>query len=277
MTRYGVGVPLVFLASGLLALNGAGGSAAPPPDPSVEQLQQKLVAFAGGPGALAKVRTLSFDFVVDTGKGARLVFHHAYDKRKGLYRYECSVADFAKVPVWDETAGDRWQPAADPPRGERLVAVYHFPRVDGTVYVDGNRLPEPDNARILRRVHSRVMNERAWMFLPSFMGSPRLNTRTVTPVSDPEHGRLEGFEGYWGEKPGDSDVYTCYLAADGQLVRTDFRLKQSLDKSTTVLWREWKWFGPVRIAGERYLPQSGRRLIFDNLKVNEPVSVQAPG
>jgi monofunctional biosynthetic peptidoglycan transglycosylase len=238
----------------------------------VTDLQQKMLTFVGGQGALGKVRTLAFDFRVRSGEGDGLLFQHAYDRQRGVYRYECSCADFARVPVWDETADDRWQPAPDPPEGNRLVAVYRFPELDGTVYIDGKSLREPDNSRILRRVHSRVMNERAWMFLPFFLSSPRLRAVRVEPVTDPEWGKLHGFEGFWGEKRGDSDVWTAYLGPDGELVRSDFRLKHSLERSTTAIWRDWRWYGPVRIAGERLMPESGRRLIFERIKVNEGVS-----
>ncbi len=177
------------------------------------------------------------------------------------------------MPVWDETANDRWQRAPDPPKGERLVAIYEFPRLVGTVYIDGQPLPEEENARILRRVHSRVMNERAWMFLPLFMGSPRFKAALLPPVEDPEYGRLRGFEGWWGEEPGNGDVWALYLDREGRLVRTTVRLKHSLHRSTTVYWRDWQWHGPVRIARERLVPVSERRLVFENLLVNEPVEV----
>lgn len=238
----------------------------------VADLQQKMLTFVGGRGALDKVQTLAFDFRVRSGEGDGLLFHHAYDRKRGIYRYECSCADFAKVPVWDETAGDRWRPAPDSPRGDRLVAVYRFPKLDGTVYIDGKPLQEPDNRRILRRVHSRVMNERAWMFLPFFLASPRLRAVRVDPIPDPRRGDLHGFEGFWGEKLGDSDVWTVYLGPDGEVVRSDFRLKHSLEQSTTVLWSDWQWHGPVRIAGKRVMPGSGRQLLFEHIEVNEGVS-----
>jgi monofunctional biosynthetic peptidoglycan transglycosylase len=242
----------------------------------VADLQRKMLSFAGGPGALEKMETLAFDFRIRSGEGDGLLFHHTYDRQRGIYRYESSCADFAKVPVWDETAGDRWQPAPDPPQGDRLVAVYRFPELDGTVYIDGKSLPEPENTRILRRVHSRVMNERAWMFLPFFLSSPRLRAVPVDPITDAERGVLPGFEGFWGEKLGDSDVWTVYLGPEGEVVRSDFRLKRSLERSTTVLWSDWRWYGPVRIAGERFMPGSGRRLLFERIKVNEEVSLPEP-
>jgi hypothetical protein len=241
----------------------------------VGPFQTHLVKLGGGWDALGKVQTLSFEFVIRVPSEPDMVFDHAYDAVKGLYRYECSCADFARVPVWDETADDRWQPAPNPPEGNRLLAVYSFPRLEGTVYVDGRPLPEAENVRILRRVHSRVMNARAWMFLPLFMNSPTIRPHLLPEVGDPEFGRLKRLRVYWGEKPSDSDVYTMCVDTAGELVRTDFQLKHDLSKSTTVYWRNWEWYGPVRIARERYLPASGRQLLFQNVKVNEPVEVSA--
>jgi len=231
-------------------------------------------------GGLEQVRTLSFDFIVrDAGK-PDLVFRHAYDEGKALYRYACLCADFARVPVADETAGGRWQVAPDPPSGKGLVALYHFPRVDGTVYIDGKPLAEPENTRILRRVHSRVMNERAWMFLPLLLGSTHPHLSPAPVAMDAEHGRLEGFEARWGAKRGDSDewtVYTIYRGLRREIVRTDHRLKHNLKVSTTAYWSDWQWHGPVRIAHKRFLPANGRTLLFTDVRVNQPVDVSAPG
>jgi hypothetical protein len=152
------------------------------------------------------------------------------------------------------------------------VAIYGFPRLEGTVYIDGRALPQPENARILRRAHSRVMNERAWMFLPLFVNSPAAHARLAADVDDPELGHLVGFEVYWGRK-GESDIYAMHLNAARELVRTDYQLKHDLETSTTVYWRDWTRHGPVRIAHERYLPESGKRLLFADVEVNEPLEV----
>ncbi|MBN1459299.1 MAG: hypothetical protein JXA57_07170 [Armatimonadetes bacterium] len=261
------------VVSALMLVGGATLLRASAPSLEVPELRRKAVSFAGGPHALAKVETLAFDFVVEVRDGPARRFHHAYDAEKRLYRYEARVSDFAAVPVWDETADDRWQPAPNPPVGEELVAVYEFPTLLGTVYVDGKRLPEPENTRILRRVHSRVMNERAWMFLPLFMGSETMHTEPVDAISDPQGGILRGFRGWWGEQPGESDVWTLYLDESGRVVRTDFSLHHNLGETTPVYWDDWQWQGPVRIAHTRTMPESNRRLVFENVRVNQPVDV----
>jgi len=264
------GIALLMLVSGATILTAAA------PVLELSALRKQVVQFAGGSEALNEIETLSFMFVVRSNTMPPRRFQHTYSRTEGLYRYETSVEDFAAVPVWDETADDRWQIAPNPPEGDTLVAIYAFPRLDGTVYIDGQALSEPDNTRILRRVHSRVMNERAWLFLPLFMGSPRLHASLLQPVEDPRHGILHGFEGWWGEELGDSDVWTMYMDEEGDLVRTDFRLQHNLASSTTVYWRDWEWYGPVRIAHERWIPVAGRRLIFENVRVNEPVEIQLP-
>jgi hypothetical protein len=244
---------------------------------TIERAQSWNVArSAQREGGLAEVRTLAFDFIVRVEGKPDLVFHHAYDRDMGLYRYETTCADFAKVPVWDETAGDRWQVAPDPPVGGTLVAVYHFPHLEGTVYVDGEARSGAENARLLRRVHSRVMNERAWMFLPLFVASPGARVSPAPRAVDPIHGNLSGFEIRWSDERGESDEWTIYESRR-ELVRTDFRLKHDLETSTTAYWSEWKWYGPVRIAGVRSLPSKKRTLLFTNVAVNAPVDVSPPG
>jgi len=261
----------------LLLVAGAVTLRAAAPSLQLPRLRQQVVDGAGGPEALAHVDTLSFSFTAYAGDSPGARERHQYDRRAGLYRYEVKLADFANLPVWDGPSGDRWEPAPDLPEGETLVAIYRFPRLEGSVYIDGRPVAGAENAKLLARVDDRVRNARAWMFLPLFMASPRLSAKLVPDVDDAEHGHLRGFEAWWGSERGDSDVWTLYLDESGRLVRTDVWLQGSLNTLPIIAyWDDWQQQGVVRIAGEHTIPEASRRLVFENLRVNGRVSIEAP-
>jgi len=165
MSRYRFPPGLWLIALGVCLTSVVSLAAAPASSPSVGELREKVVAFAGGHGALDKVRSFSFDFVSQPDPKTRAVHHHAYDRDKGLWSYRCTLADFAKTPFWNKAAGDRWTTDPNVPKGKELVAIYRYPRLEGTVYIDG-KPQSRDDMRLLRRVNDSVKNDRYWMFLP---------------------------------------------------------------------------------------------------------------
>ena len=82
---------------------------------SVELSGETLQQFAGGLGgalvtrsspdyeevrAVWNAKTIRFDFVPHREGKPGPRFKHWWEQRTGRVRYECAVADFAKVPVW---------------------------------------------------------------------------------------------------------------------------------------------------------------------------------
>jgi hypothetical protein len=272
MSRYRLllGLALLALAVGL-ALPTAGGGTAPPL--TAEQLRQKAVAFAGGPDALAKVRTFSFDFVFGTDPKAPMVHHHVYDADKHLYMYSCTLETFAHTNYWK---GDHWTSDSDLPKGKELVAIYRFPRLEGTVHIDGKPLSGEENARLLRRVNDSVANDRYFAFLPLIVNNPSVHVDLAPPVDDPKYGHLEGFTAWSGtDKATNRTLWTLYLTPRGELVRTDIVVLNG-QGPLTVLWEKWKQFGPVRIPQEHYLPKLKRSFRHEHIQVNKPVKIEPP-
>lgn len=275
MSRYRLALSLMLIALGLCLALAVILGAAPSSSPSVEELRQKVVAFAGGPGVLAKVQFLSFDFVSESDSKARVVHHHAYDREKGLWRYSCTLADFAKTPFWNKAAGDRW--VADPkvPKGKDLVAVYHFPRLEGRVYIDGKPQSGDENTRLLQRVNDSVDNDRYWMFLPLLIDNPAVHLDPAPPVEQEGYGRLEGFTAWSGSnKAGNRTLWTLYITPKGELVRSDVSILRN-PKPVTVLWGKWKQFGPVKIAQEHPIPGM-KRGFFEHIQINKPLKIEPP-
>lgn len=278
MLRYRSVVALWLAAFGMCLTLALAFAATPAPSPSVVQLRQKVVAFAGGAGALDKVRTLSFDFVsVDPKTRTRAVHHHTYDREKGVWKYEISLADFAKTPFWNKAAGDRWAPDPNVPKGKQLVAIFdHYPRLQGTVYIDGKPQTDAENARLLRRVNDSIDNDRYWMFLPLLIENQAVRLDPAPPVEEGKYGKLQGFTAYSGQNKAENrTLWTLYVTPKGELVRTDVMVLHN-PAPVVVLWEKWKQLGPVRIALEHAIPKMNRSLLFERVVINEPVNTEPP-
>jgi len=240
---------------------------------SAGALRQKAVEFAGGPEALAKVHTFSYDFVFGTDPKAMMVHHHAYDADKQLYRYACTLDTFTKTNFWK---GDHWTTDPDVPKGKELVAIYHYPRLEGTLYIDGKPLSGEENMRLLRRVNDSVENDRYFAFLPLIVNNPSIHLDLAPPVKDEKYGELHGFTAWSGrDKATNRTLWTLYLTPKGEFVRTDIVVLNGKGP-VVVYWEKWGRFGPVKIAQEHIIPQMRRVFRHEHIKINEPVVIEPP-
>jgi len=273
MPRYRLAIPLGMIAAGVCLAVVIGLGATSRPTPSVDELRRKVVAFAGGPNALARVRSFSYDFVFGTDPKAMMVHHHAYDADKGLYRYECTLADFAKTNFWKD---DHWTTDPNVPKGTQLVAIYHFPRLEGTVYIDGKPLSGDENMRLLGRVNDSVANDRYFAFLPLIVNAPQVHLDPAPRVKEGKYGELQGFTAWSGtDKATNKTLWTLYITPKGELVRTDIVVLNGKGP-VVVLWEKWKQFGPVRIAQEHRVPKMNRSFYHEHIEINKPVKIEAP-
>ncbi len=228
--------------------------------------------FAGGPEALAKVHTFSYDFVFG-GPGEKRVHHHAYDADKKLYRYTSTLDDFAHTNFWKD---DHWTTDPNVPPGKELVAIFSFPRLEGTVYIDGKPLSGEENRRLLRRVNDSVQNDRYFAFLPLIVNNPVVHADPAPPVTDEKYGKLEGFTAWSGkDKATNKTLWTLYLTPEGKLVRTDIVVLNA-PGPFVVYWENWKQFGPVKVAQEHVIPKLDRAFRHENIRINEPVKIEPP-
>ncbi len=271
MPRRRDGIALALVASGVcLAIVIAFGAARP--EPTAEELRQKAVAFAGGPEAFAKVHSFSYDFVFGDPK-AMMVHHHAYDADKQLYRYACTIDTLAKTNFWKD---DHWTTDPSVPKGKELVAIYHFPRLEGTVYIDGKPLTGDENMRLLRRANDSVQNDRYFAFLPLIVNNPSIHVDLAPPVKDEKYGQLQGFTAWSGtDKATNKTLWTLYLTPKGEFVRSDIVVLNGKGPFV-VYWENWKQFGPVRIAQEHVIPKMNRSFRHERIEINKPVRIEPP-
>jgi len=158
-----------------------------------------------------------------------------------------------------------------------LVAIFdHYPRLEGTVYIDGKPRAGEENARLLQRVRDSIANDRYWMFLPLIVENPAVHLDPVPPIEQGKYGRLQGFTAYSGESKAENrTLWTLYITPKGELVRTDVMVLHN-PGPFQVLWGKWKQFGPVKIAQERVIPKASRSLLLEHIVINEPVDTEPP-
>lgn len=241
--------------------------------PSAEELRRRAVDFAGGAKAFAGLHTFAYDFVYGEPEKKR-VHHHAYDADKQLYRYATSLDDFAHTNFWK---GDHWTSDPEVPKGKELVAIYRFPKLEGTVYIDGKSVSGDENVRLLRRVNDSVQNDRYFAFLPLIVGNPSIHVDLAPEVKDKKYGRLEGFTAWSGtDKATNKTLWTLYLEPDGKLVRTDIVVLNA-PAPFVVYWEKWAKFGPVKIAQEHVSPSAHRSFRHEDIRINAPVKIAPPG
>ncbi|MFB3882256.1 MAG: hypothetical protein ACE149_13395 [Armatimonadota bacterium] len=249
------------------------GVTATPDQLQATRLRSMAVAFAGGPDALANVHSFAYDFVFGTDPKAMMVHHHAYDADKQLYRYETTLATFAKTNFWK---GDHWTTDPAVPVGKNLVAIYHFPRLEGTVYIDGKPLSGEENMALLRRVNDSVQNDRYFAFLPLIVANPAVHADLAPPVKDEKYGELQGFTAWSGKvKATNRTLWTLYLTPKGELVRTDIVVLNGKGPFV-VYWEDWKQFGPVKLPQKHVIPAMKREFRHENIRINQPLRIQPP-
>ena len=250
-------------------------TAAPAPTP--EELRQKVVAFTGGAGALAKVHTWAFDFVSHFDAKSTMVHHHAYDRDKGVYKYSCTLASLARTPFWNQAAGGRWAPDPKVPAGKDLVVIFnHYPRLEGTAYIDGKPQTGDVNLQLLRRVNDSIDNDRYWAFVSHIIENPQIHLDPAAPVEVPGYGKVPGFTAWSGkDKATNNTLWTLYVTPKGQLVRTDVLVLHN-PKPVAVLPSNWKQFGPVKIALKHDVPGMHRGFEFQKVAINKPVDTAPP-
>ncbi len=276
MSRYMRAMPVAMILAGIgLAVAVGLGATSRPGSPALspEELRQKAIAFAGGPDALASIHSFSYDFVIGTDPKAMMIHHHAYDADKKLYRYETPLAVFAKTNFWKN---DHWTTDPNVPIGKTLVAIYSYPRLEGTVYIDGKPLSGDENMRLLRRVNDSVENDRYFAFLPLIVNNPMIHVDPAPPVTDAKYGPLQGFTAWSGsDKAKNKTLWTLYLTPKGEFVRTDIVVLNGAGP-VIVYWEKWKQFGPVRIAQEKVVPKMNRSFFHRNIIINRPVEIEPP-
>lgn len=225
----------------------------PPADPTTaiepdwspaDSLALRMVAAAGGngrvspkqePNGWADVPVIGFDFARGTDEGRRLIRRHLWDRQTGQYRVDWTAGDTTLVAFFDVDAFDTEQPA-------------------GTVYADGEMLPQSEAAPKLQQAYSGYINDTYWWLAPAKLFDPGV-TRGLAPDSSTDSTRVLtlAFDGV-GLTPGDR----YWLTADrttGRMLGWQFHLEGNDAPGPFIAWTHYIAVdtpnGPLPVATRR--------------------------
>ena len=225
---------LAFLAALLAVAGCAEPSPLPPavpetavqPDGSpADSLALRMVDAAGGSGRVsdeqgpdgwADVPVVGFDFARGTDEGRRLIRRHLWNRQTGQYRVDWTAGDTTLVAFFDVGAFDTEQPA-------------------GTVYADGEMLPQSAAAPYLQGAYEGYINDTYWWLAPTKLFDGGV-TRGLAPERDTDSTRVLtlAFDGV-GLTPGDR----YWLTADrltGRLLGWQFLLQGADEPGPYIAW-----------------------------------------
>ena len=206
----------------------------PPADPSTaidpewtaaDTLAFQIADAAGGMGSISPkqgfrgwpdVPVVGFDFARGTDEGRRLIRRHLWNRETGDYRVDWTAGDTTLVAFFDLDDFDTEKPA-------------------GTVYADGEMLPQSVAARYLQSAYEGYINDTYWWLAPIKLFDDGV-TRGLAPEQDTDSTRVLtlAFDGV-GLTPGDR----YWLTADrvtGRLLGWQFHLQGADAPGPYIAW-----------------------------------------
>ncbi|MEM8559206.1 MAG: hypothetical protein AAGG50_15400 [Bacteroidota bacterium] len=214
---------------------------------AADSVAMQAYAYAGGPEAWASVEALRFDFAFERDGERVPIRHHLWDRTSGAYRIDWSNGDTLYTALFNANQLDVDGPDA------------------GTVYRDGEVLPDPEHAEALEGAHRAYLNDTYWLLLPIKLFDPGVTRGLDADSSDAETAVLTlAFDGV-GLTPG--DTYHVYVdRATGAVARWAFVLESG--GSAAYDWVDYQTFdtaaGPIRLSARKANDQ-GRVLLTDAL------------
>ena len=243
----------------VLALGCASQRPTPNSRPGNEWAERIATAY-GGRAALARTRSLAFDFVSYEDGVEKARFHHVLAVNGGPCLYETDAATFARSPFLDDQT-HTWKPIGlDVPAG-RLVARVDRATRTGDVRVNGTPQPEA----LVRRVVERINNDAFWLMLPFQLDDPGVRLSEIGPVTLPDGRAATALSLSFGSEAGATPGDRWTLFVDRSTARI---LKTRVDLQGGASYVEAEWRGSAKTGGldladERVL---GKRIVrFEHL------------
>jgi hypothetical protein len=191
-----------------------------------DSLALQMVRAAGGDGRAADeqepngwpdVPVIGFDFARGGDEGRRLIRRHLWNQRTGEYRVDWTAGDTALVAFFDVDAFDAAKPA-------------------GTVYADGEMLPQSEAAPYLQSAYTGYINDTYWWLAPIKLFDPGV-TRGLAPERDTDSARVLtlAFDDGTGLTPGDRYWLTADRAT-GRMLGWQFHLEGAEEPGPYIAW-----------------------------------------
>ena len=170
-----------------------------------------------GPGGWADVPVVGFEFAGSGDEGRRLIRRHLWNQETGQYRVDWTAGDTALVAFFDVQTFDPDKPA-------------------GTVYADGEMLPQSEAAPRLQTAYEGYINDTYWWLAPAKLFDPGV-TRGLAPDLSTDSTRVLtlAFDDGTGLTPGDRYWLTADRAT-GQMLGWQFHLQGADAPGPFVAW-----------------------------------------
>lgn len=218
-------------------------------DPASVHVAERTLDAMGGAAGFAKLRTLTFDFVVVRAGKELGRWHHVWDRWDGRYRLEGK----------DKT-------------GRALLILFNVnKRGEGRAWADGKPLEGDDLKAALERGYGRFINDSYWLLMPAKMLDPGVNLASEgeTTVDGKAYDVVRLTFNDVGLTP--KDTYWAYVAkSSGLMERWDMVLTgQKPEERSSYSWTDWTQEGPVRLAMTKSTPDGSFAIKFENVKGSE--------
>jgi hypothetical protein len=218
-------------------------------DPEAIRIADEVMVALGGRKNYQAIKYLSFRFVVTKGDTQLSNWRHDWDRRSNNYRLETTTRD-----------------------GDHLLAIFNLDTKKGTIYKNGQALEGEDKIQWLSRAYARYINDTYWLLMPYKLKDPGVMLKYDGKQE------VNGFQ-YdvvslsFGDNVGLTpwNMYRVFVdEATRQVHRWEY-IEREGAAPAPAWWENWRAYDGIKLAEERILENSGRKILFTNIVVSREV------
>ncbi|MDZ7265749.1 MAG: hypothetical protein ONB48_00250 [candidate division KSB1 bacterium] len=201
------------------------------------------ISRAVGSEKLAQVKQLSFHYTVQSDTGIIVDWSHDWDRQTNRYRL----------------AGRLGQ--------DQIVVYFNLnSQQEGAVFTNGRRAGVEEAHSLLGMAYSRFINDTYWLLCPFKLMDPgaRLQYEGTQEVQGVRYEVLRlSFIERVGLTP--DNVYRLFIDPATYLLRRWEYMPVAGATPVAAVWENWQDFGEFKLATERKMEGSNRRIVFTNI------------
>jgi len=211
-------------------------------DPTAVRIAEE-VSRAVGAEKLAQVKQLSFHYTVQSDTGTIVDWSHDWDRQTNRYRLAGRLGE------------------------DQIVAYFNLnSQQEGVVFTNGRRAGVEEMHSLLGMAYSRFINDTYWLLCPFKLMDPgaRLHYEGTQEVEGVTYQVLRlSFIERVGLTP--DNVYRIYVDPGTHLIRRWEYMPVEGATPVAAAWENWQDFGELKLATERKMAGSTRRIVFTGI------------
>jgi hypothetical protein len=218
-------------------------------DPQALQIADEVMVALGGRKNYEAVKYLSFHFVVAKGDTQLSDWRHDWDRRNNNYRLESAMRD-----------------------GNHFLAMFNLDTKKGAVFKNGQALEDEDKIQWLSRAYARYINDTYWLLMPYKLKDPgvTLNYDGKQEVNGFQYDVVSlSFADSVGLTPW--NMYRVFVDEATRLVHRWEYFERTGAAPEPAWWENWRVYEGIKLAEERVLDNSGRKILFTNIIASREV------